>query len=121
MVLCSRRFCIVKNYRKTMTGSLRQFHVALDDRLKYQFLEVAFHLVVYLACQTQTTVVHCEQESLNLELRVQFALDNPYSVKEFADAFKAKYSHCTGIITESAAVRAFTVISPSDGEQSIRI
>ena len=34
---------------------------------------------------------------------------------------KAKYSHCTGMITESAAVRALIVISPKDGEQSIRI
>ena len=32
---------------------------------------------------------------------------------------RAKYSHCTGIITESAAVNALTVISPSEGEQSI--
>ena len=31
----------------------------------------------------------------------------------------AKYSHCTGIITESAAVSALTTISPSEGEQSI--
>ena len=31
----------------------------------------------------------------------------------------AKYSHCTGMITESAAVSEFTVISPSEGEQSI--
>ena len=34
---------------------------------------------------------------------------------------KAKYSHCTGIITESDAVSAFTVIKPSDGEQSMKI
>ena len=33
----------------------------------------------------------------------------------------AKYSACTGIITESAAVSEFTVISPKDGEQSISI
>ena len=33
----------------------------------------------------------------------------------------ARYSRCTGIITESAAVRAFTVIVPSEGEQSIRM
>ena len=33
----------------------------------------------------------------------------------------AKYSACTGIITESAAVNALTVISPNEGEQSIRI
>ena len=31
----------------------------------------------------------------------------------------AKYSHCTGIITESAAVSELTVMRPSDGEQSI--
>ena len=34
---------------------------------------------------------------------------------------RAKYSHCTGIITVSAAVSAFTVIRPSEGEQSIRM
>ena len=34
---------------------------------------------------------------------------------------KAKYSHCTGIITESAAVSALTVMSPNDGEQSMRM
>ena len=33
----------------------------------------------------------------------------------------AKYSHCTGMITESAAVRQLTVMSPNDGEQSMRI
>jgi len=33
----------------------------------------------------------------------------------------AKYSHCTGIITESAAVKEFTVINPSEGEQSMII
>ena len=33
----------------------------------------------------------------------------------------AKYSACTGMITESAAVSALIVINPNDGEQSIRI
>ena len=33
----------------------------------------------------------------------------------------AKYSHCTGIITESAAVKALMVIKPKDGEQSIKM
>ena len=31
----------------------------------------------------------------------------------------AKYSHCTGMMTESAAVRELTVIRPSEGAQSI--
>ena len=34
---------------------------------------------------------------------------------------RAKYSHCTGMMTESAAVSALTVMSPSEGEQSIRM
>ena len=29
---------------------------------------------------------------------------------------RAKYSHCTGMMMESAAVREFTVMRPSDGE-----
>ena len=33
----------------------------------------------------------------------------------------AKYSHCTGIITESAAVNELMVIKPNDGEQSMII
>ena len=33
----------------------------------------------------------------------------------------AKYSHCTGINTESDAVKALTVSTPSDGGQSINI
>ena len=34
---------------------------------------------------------------------------------------KAKYSLCTGIITELATVKAFKVIKPKDGEQSMKI
>ena len=33
----------------------------------------------------------------------------------------AKYSHCTGMTTESAAVSELTVMSPSEGEQSIKM
>ena len=33
----------------------------------------------------------------------------------------AKYSHCTGINTLSEAVKAFNVIKPNDGGQSIKM
>ena len=33
---------------------------------------------------------------------------------------KAKYSHCTGIITLSEAVNAFKVNKPKEGEQSMK-
>ena len=34
---------------------------------------------------------------------------------------RAKYSHCTGMMTLSAAVSAFTVMSPRLGLQSMRM
>ena len=33
---------------------------------------------------------------------------------------KAKYSHCTGMMTESAAVSALMVINPNEGEQGVK-
>ena len=48
MVLGSIAFCIVKDNWETMARALAQLHVALDYGLEHQFLEVAFHLVVYL-------------------------------------------------------------------------
>ena len=53
-----------------MTGTLREFYVTLDDCLEYQFLEVTFHLVVDLVCQSESTVVHRQEESLDLELGI---------------------------------------------------
>ena len=42
-------------------------------------------------------------------------------LKSFPSPSRAKYSHYTGIITASAAVSAFNVMRPSDGEQSINM
>ena len=40
-------------------------------------------------------------------------------LSNFPKPSKAKYSHCTGMITESAADKALMVINPKDGEQSM--
>ena len=34
---------------------------------------------------------------------------------------RAKYSHCSGMMTESAATRPFSVRMPSDGGQSMKM
>ena len=39
-------------------------------------------------------------------------------LSSFESPSSARYSHCTGISTESAAVRTLTVVYPSEGEQS---
>lgn len=43
--------------------------------------------------------------------------DDAYRVEQFADAFQCEIFRLHGIVTESDAVSALTVMSPSDGEQ----
>ena len=47
---------------------------------------MALHLVVNLVRQTQTTVVHGKQETLNLEFRIELTLYNLYCIKQLGDA-----------------------------------
>ena len=90
MVLTAGGVCVVKDDGKTVTRTLAQFDVTLDDGLEHQLLEMTFHLVVDLVGQTQTTVVHRQQESLDLQLRIQFALDDLDGVQELADTFECE-------------------------------
>ena len=68
--------------------SVAQFHVALDDGLEHQFLEVAFHFVVDLVGLSQARVVHRQQEAFDFEGRVQLRLDDLDGVQQLADAFE---------------------------------
>ncbi len=98
-----------------------QFYIALDDGVEHQFLEVAFHLVVYLVGLAQPRVIHGQQESLDFECGFSLDLMILMVFSNLLMPSSAKYSACTGMITESAAVSALIVINPNDGEQSIRI
>ena len=73
-----------------MARTLAQFHVALDDSLEYQFLEVALHLVVNLVGESEAAVVHRQQETFYFELRIQLALDDLDGVEQLADSFQCK-------------------------------
>ncbi len=96
---------------KTVALTLAQLHVALDDGLEHQLLEVALHLVVNLIGQTQTAVVHGKQEALYLEFGVELAFDDLYRVEQLADAFQGKVFTLTlGMMTLSAAVSELTVM-----------
>ena len=90
MVLRTGGVCVVEDHGQTVAGTLRQFHVTLDDGLEHQFLEVALHLVVDLVGQSEATVVHRQQESLDLQLRIQLVLDDLDRVEQFADAFEGE-------------------------------
>ena len=73
-----------------MTRTFAQLHVTLNDRLEDQFLEMSFHLVIDLVGQTQATVVHSQQKSLDFQLLIEFALDDFYGAEQLADALKCK-------------------------------
>ncbi|OLA93253.1 MAG: hypothetical protein BHW63_02390 [Mycoplasma sp. CAG:611_25_7] len=66
-----------------------------------------------------SNIVNKTPSIFKLELR--FIWVNLTAFKSCVIPSSAKYSHCTGIITESDAVKAFVVIIPSAGGQSIII
>ena len=112
-----------------MTGSFAQLHVALNNRLEHQRLKMSSHLLVNLVCQTQTAVVHRQEEALYLQFRIQLRFDNLDCVQQLADTLQREILTLhrdddrvgSREMTESAAVSELTVISPSEGEQSIKI
>lgn len=73
-----------------MTGTLRQFDITLDNGFEDQFLEMAFHLIVNLVGEAKAGVVHRQQESLNLQFRVQLAFDNTDGIEQFADTLQCE-------------------------------
>ena len=90
MVLTTCRICIVKDYWQSVRRTLRQFDVTLDDGLEDQLLEVALYLVINLVGQTQTGVLHRQQETFNLELRIQLSLDNLDGVQQLRDTLQCE-------------------------------
>ena len=51
---------------------------------------MTFHLIIDLVCKTKASVIHRQQESLYLQLGVQFAFDNLYRVQQLADSLKCE-------------------------------
>ena len=73
-----------------MAWTLAELHVALNDGLEHKFLEVAFHFVVYLIGQSETAVVHCQQEAFDFERWVQLALYNLNCIEQLGYSFKSE-------------------------------
>ena len=133
VVLASGRVGIVEDYRQTVARALAQFHVSLYDCLEHELLEMAFHLVVYLVGESETAVIHRQQESFYLQFLVQFAFYYLNGVQQFADAFEREVfalhrnQHAVGrhegvhrgVAQRRGTVDEDEVISPKDGLQSI--
>ena len=87
MVLGSSGVCVIEYGRQSVTRCFGELHIALDDGLEYEFLEMSFYFIVNLVGQTETGVVHREQESFYFKSGVQFFLYNLDGVEQFADTF----------------------------------
>ena len=90
MVLATCRVCIVQDHGQSVARSLGELDITLDDGLEHQFLEVALHLVVDLVGQAQTTVEHRQQETFDLQVRVQLVFDDLDGVEQLADTLQCK-------------------------------
>ena len=90
MVLCSCGIGIIQYYWKSVRRTLRQFYVSLYYGLEHQLLEVALHLVINLVGESQATVIHSQEESLNLQTRIELTLDNLDSVEKFCNTFQSE-------------------------------
>ena len=73
-----------------MARRLAQADVAGYDGVEYHFGEVPLELFVDLVGQTQTCVVHGEQEAFDLKTGIEPAFDDADSVEELADAFEGE-------------------------------
>ena len=71
-----------------MTGRFGELHVALHHRFEHQFLEVAFHLIVDLVGQSQTAVVHREEEAFDFQFGVESHLDHANRVEQLRDTLE---------------------------------
>src|SRR3989338_5176636 len=74
----------------TETWRFAQFGVAVNNGIEYQILKMSFHLVHNLVSQTQTCIVHCENNSFNFKVRIQSSLNNFNCIQQFTQTFKSK-------------------------------
>ena len=73
-----------------MRRSLAQTHVTRNHRIEDQIPEVAFHLFIDLVAESQTVVEHRQQETLDLQIGVQFGLDDLDCIEQFGDTLQRK-------------------------------
>ena len=90
MVLRSRGVSIIKDDRQTMAWAFRKLHVALNHCFENQFLEMTLHLIIDLVGKSQSAVIHSQQEALDLEFRIELALDDFNGIEQFADTLQGK-------------------------------
>ena len=73
-----------------MTRSFAKTYVAWNHRVKHHIAEIALKFFINLIGQTQTRVVHCQQEPFDLKIGIEARFDDTDGVHQFAYAFESK-------------------------------
>ena len=73
-----------------MRRCFAEAHIARNDGIEDQVAEVTLDFFVNLITEAQTIVKHRQQETFNLELRVEFRLDDFDGVEQFGDTLERK-------------------------------
>ena len=87
---------VVHERRYAVAGRFAEPDVALYDGVEYQFAEVLFQFFLNLVAQSQTGVVHGEQETFDFEVGVEPRLDSLAGFEPFSDAFQGELSGLYG-------------------------
>src|SRR5262249_18273678 len=72
----SRRCGIIIENGLSKARCLTQANIAVNDRFKHFFREVATHLAHYIASQTCTWIKHRQDHSIKRQITIEFIFDN---------------------------------------------
>ena len=75
---------VVQDDALAMARSLPEAGVPVDDRLQHQILEMCTHLVHHLIRQSETRVVHRQQDAFHFKGRVELVLHDFDGVEQLA-------------------------------------
>ena len=107
--------------RLTVAGRLGQANTARDHRLEDTLLEVRPNLGGNLGGQVRAAVEHRQDGPVDREIRVQVVADEVDRREQLGQALQGVVLALNWDEVPSAAVSAFTVSSPRDGGQSMKM
>ncbi len=104
-----------------MTRRLRQFYVARNNGREHHIPEMLLQLLKNLICQTQTGIIHSQQEALYLKRGAKTSLDDADSIDKLRDALKCEILRLNRDDDGIGCRQGIDRITPSEGLQSIKI
>ncbi len=81
---------VVEDDREAVARRLGELDISRDDGAEHHISEMSFQLLKYLIGEAEPGIIHGQQESFDLESRLQSALDDSDGVEELGNAFEGE-------------------------------